>query len=232
MTLAGIDYPQQHSLFTGALLGSIAHAVFVAKSPDFSHEQSWDGYNYSVQDSAGSRGTVAFSTRNPAMFVAVFFLESSNRNPFRSNREYQLEPFLRGIPEELRPLADSEALQYVLQEYQGRPTPIITAAFWSDGRQQRAVGAESWRDIFGHGACLIQNQLLPTDAALSRWQTEYDFSARETNLVRVLYERKLRNFDSLVSLQPEEVILLKHIAASSEGFETSKESFSEIRVAF
>ena len=33
---------------------------FVAHAPDFAHESSWDGINYSMQDSQGGQGTITF----------------------------------------------------------------------------------------------------------------------------------------------------------------------------
>ena len=38
----------------------IAHAINVAHCPDFSHESSWDGFNYSMQDSQGDKGQLRF----------------------------------------------------------------------------------------------------------------------------------------------------------------------------
>ncbi len=46
----------KEQLWKGCILRSIADAIFVAHAPDFSHESSWDGFNYSVQDSQGGRG--------------------------------------------------------------------------------------------------------------------------------------------------------------------------------
>lgn len=50
----------------------------VAHYTELSHEQSRDKFNYNVQDSSGTRGTLTF---NPNYFVGVF------RNIF-SQREY------------------------------------------------------------------------------------------------------------------------------------------------
>src|SRR5207248_1258528 len=134
MTLSADAFPQQRLIWPGAILGSIAHAIFVSHCPDLSCEQSWDGSNYNVQDSAGSRGTIAFSGEK---FVGVFFYERSDRNPFHSKSEYELDRFFTGLPHDLRSLAQDEALQYVLQESNGAAIPIITSAFWADGKSDR-----------------------------------------------------------------------------------------------
>jgi len=48
------------TLWKGCILASIAHAIMVSHYPEFSNEHSWDGINYSVQDTSGTRGTITF----------------------------------------------------------------------------------------------------------------------------------------------------------------------------
>ncbi|OUB16011.1 hypothetical protein BK708_24175 [Bacillus thuringiensis serovar yunnanensis] len=50
----------KEQLWKGCVLNSIAHAINVAHCPDFSHESSWDGFNYNMQDSQGRQGTITF----------------------------------------------------------------------------------------------------------------------------------------------------------------------------
>ena len=140
MSTGANSFPEQRLIWPGAILGSIAHAIFVCRYPDLAHEQSWDGANYNVQDSAGSRGTIAFSESS---FVAVFFYEGSNRNPFRSKSSYTLERFFAGLPEDLKAVANEEALQYVLQEFGGSTVPIITSAFWGDGKGDQVAASDN-----------------------------------------------------------------------------------------
>lgn len=154
MGISQESFPQCMQLWKGAILGTIAHAIRVTSNPDFSHEQSWDGSNYSVQDSMGSRGTISFAKER---IVGVFFDKDSPRNPFRSGQAYDLDSLLAGMPTEHLSIANNEALQYVLQEYGGTAMPIITAAFWSAGDYLTA--AEPWSQVFVHGAHLIRIQL-------------------------------------------------------------------------
>src|SRR4051812_43443274 len=72
--------PTVARLRDGAALRSIVHAVFISRAPDFAHEVSWDGTNYSRQNSAGARGTVTFSS---AGVVGAFFDQHSAKSPFR-----------------------------------------------------------------------------------------------------------------------------------------------------
>jgi hypothetical protein len=92
-------FPLKSSLWRGSVLTSIAHAIFIARAPSLSHEQSWNGRDYSVQDSHGSRGTVAFGDAEDH-FVALFFRTESG--PVRGSG---VDLFL-GMPGELRTLAE------------------------------------------------------------------------------------------------------------------------------
>jgi hypothetical protein len=221
------EFPDQKLIWQGALLGSIAHAIFVCRHPDLSNEQSWDGTNYNVQDSAGSRGTIAFSGDK---FVAVFFYEQSDRNPFRSNSRYDINRFLDGLPLDLQPLAQDEALQYLLQEYHGSTVPVITSAFWGDGASDSVAAAESWGGVLNHGAVLVQNQLLDADLGLENWATEYALTPSEIALSKMLFSRKIKSSDDSIEFTESERHLWEQISAGQEGTEASRESFAEIGI--
>ena len=124
------EFPKKAAVWPGCMLASIAHAVFTARAPVLSYEQSWDSRNYSVQDSAGSRGTIVFAP-NRTDCVAVFYLKTSPRNPLRSGDSIPstMNRLLQGMPASLDALA-KKALQYVLQEVSGSPISVITSALW------------------------------------------------------------------------------------------------------
>ena len=150
-------FPLKASIWPGALLASIGHAIFVARAPFMTHEQSWDGLNYSVQDSEGSRGTISFD-ESKINFVAVFYLQTSRRNPL--NRDVtnanDSTVYVRDVPDQLKKLTH-EALQYVIPDVAGEAQPVITAAFWSDPSGSQVTASEPWRDVVEHGAVLVEN---------------------------------------------------------------------------
>src|SRR5262245_39756267 len=76
-----------HVLQDGAILASLAHACFIVAKPVLSNEQYWAGRNYCVEDSAGSFGTVTFDSDK---VVGAFFSAGSERNPFKSDQDYDL----------------------------------------------------------------------------------------------------------------------------------------------
>lgn len=220
--------PDQRLIRQGALLGSITHAIFVCRHPALSNEQSWDGNNYNVQDSAGSRGTIAFDGDK---FVAVFFYMPSERNPIRTGSDYDSTRLLTGLPQNLQSLARDEALQYMLQEYRGSVVPIITSAFWGDGTSEFVTAGESWKDILNHGGILVRNQILDIAQGLKNWVTEYTLSPSEVELSRILFHRKITSSGNSIELIESEQGLWEKICKGQEGVEASRESFAEIGIS-
>jgi hypothetical protein len=219
-------FPEKQRLWEGAILGSVVHAIMTARHPELSHEQSWDGLNYNVQDSMGSRGTVSFSGER---LVGAFFDAQSSRNPFQSGENYDLSKALRKLPSEHRRLAEAEALQYVLQEYRGAATPILTALFWSEGAYLAA--AEPWRQVYENGARLIRIQLLDTSVALQEWQRAYGMSSPQLELATKLFEAKRRNFKADIALDAAALGIIQASASSPEGIDACRESLAEVGIS-
>lgn len=215
--------PQASSLLQGSFLGTIAHSISVMLYPDFSHEQSWDGINYNIQDSMGSRGTVTFAGDQ---VVGVFFDCNSPRNPYRSgeNNQILLQRLFNGIPAYLWNIAKKEALQYVLQEYNGQVLPVVTAVFWSKGEYLTA--AEPWDRVFGHGAHLVKLQLLDIESAIVGWQEEYEFLPAQVDLMRQLFNRKMAAPGHSILLSEQELSILR--SRGTEGLEASRELLAAI----
>jgi hypothetical protein len=222
------EFPERGRLWPGAILGAIVHAIAVTQYPEISNEQSWDGDNYNVQDSMGSRGTISFSGDD---LVGVFFDDDSPRNPFNSedDGDYDLEVFLEGMPDGLRQLARERALQYVLQDYEGAAQPIITAAFWSRG--ERLAAAEPWQEVFDNGAHLVRIQLMETEEAFDEWQEQYELSDEQMALARSVFERKMADPTAPLKLEGRELELLTSWAESEEGMKECRESFGEIGIS-
>ena len=210
-------------LWAGAVLGTIAHAMFVVHYPELATLQSWDGINYNIQNSAGALGTVTFAENGT---VAVFFDAHSSKNPFRSGKGYELESFFEGIPESRFALAQAEALQYVLQEYEGIDRPVVTAVFWSE--EEDLVAAVPWSDVMVNGAHLVQIQLLEIDTAIEEWQSEYEISPKQIELVRSLFQRKMTNPYLPIQLnRQEQDVVVNH---SATGIVESRELFKNVGI--
>ncbi len=221
--------PLQKSLWPGSVLASIAHAIFTCRNPSLAHEQSWDGETYNIQDSAGSRASVSFVDRGQR-YVGVFFYEASDRNPFSGGGEYSLDQFFIGCPRALRDLANREALQYALQEYNGKSQPIITAALWADGEGEFVQAAEPWQVANENGAMLIANQFMDPNAGLKSWQADYDLSDDEVSFIESIWLRKMAVREDLIRLSKDERAFLSRVASDEDGAEAGWESFRELGI--
>ena len=222
--------PLKTLVWPGSLLASIAHAVFVARAPFMAHEQSWDGQNYNVQNSEGSRGTIAFG-EDKNCFVAIFYLQTSGRNPLKKGLHEMNEAttFVRGVPDHLKALLQ-EALQYVLQDVPGHAVPVITAAFWSDLSSSRVTAGEPWSDVVKHGAVLVRNQTLPADVAIKRWASDFEFTTAQTAFTDALFKRRLTTANGVVHLTSAEAQQVRSMADGDAGFQACRESLSEIGI--
>ena len=214
MNRAHEAFPNRVQLWRGVVLATIAHAIGMAADPLLSYELSWDGPNYSRQDSQGTRGTLTFT---PVAVVAVFRDDNSPRAPWNMDGEYHLETYFRGIPEDLMLLAYSETLQYMLEEYGGETSPIVTAAFWL--QKDIVPAAEPWAAVFEHGAHLIGIELGESEAAISEWTEYHDMSPAQSDLLRTLYARRIQERDQTILLDTHEYAVL-----TSEGVAGIEES--------
>ncbi len=216
--------PSVKELWQGAILATIAHALFITASPDLAYELSWEGLNYSRQDSQGGRGTITFTEDEEV--VGAFFDTHSPRNPYLKVGEYTLAPYFKGIPENLLQLAQSETLEYILDDWEGKPMPVVTSAFWSVNG--RLVAAEDWTKVLSNGAHLLRIELMPIPKAFSVWQSECDFSEEQIGLVQNLYKRKLENENQPFQLEREEYKLWT--AQGTDGIIESRELLEAIRI--
>lgn len=184
-------------LYEGCIYAAIVHAVTVGQYPEFNYEHSWDGFNYSMNNSQGCRATITF---HPEYVIAVFQEKTSidiSRNAY---------DYLIGMPDDILRIAETEALAYVLQNVSGEISPVITAAFW--GTWDELSSNQSWEDILQNGGFILENQLLNHEQALQSWNEYYELSNDEINLIESLFERKIKDKDSRIYLNAEEVKIL------------------------
>ncbi|HDR7914462.1 TPA: hypothetical protein QCY05_003642 [Bacillus wiedmannii] len=211
----------KEQLWKGCILKSIANAIFVAHAPDFSHESSWDGFNYNMQDSQGGRGTITF---HPDYTIVCL----QDVNSERIDEWIDAENYFEGAPSEVIDIAKEEALQYVLEEVEGETVPFITAAFWIE--ESGAYSIDSFEEMEEHGGFLLEIPLLDLQSAIERLEEEYELTEEQIELLQLVYERKIQNPNEEMMLSKEEVAMIG--TDDSEGLEVSKESFEELNVTW
>ena len=181
-------------LYEGCVFASIVHAVTVGEYPYLNYEHSWDGFNYSMNNSQGCRATITF---HPQYIIAVF------QDISKFNLRMTAYDYLTDMPDDIMQIAESEALQYVLENIEGETKPVITAAFW--GTWTELFSNQTWSDILENGGFILEKQLLSRDKAFVEWDDDYGLNQEQINLIGALFERKMKNDEKEVYLLPEEM---------------------------
>ncbi len=212
-----------NKLWEGCILATIAHAIMVARYPELSNEHSWDGINYSLQDSAGMRGTITFQNEN--MCVGAFRNDESTRlqGNFKSAEHY-----FQGAPEEIITIAKAESLQYLLEIVQGNTIPLITTAFWGIGNE--IFSTDSINILLENGGVLLERQMMDFNSSVNSWKEYYEMSNAQVDLLKSIYWRKIVNPYQKIILNFEELKIIE--VFDEEGLNASKESFKEIGIGW
>ena len=203
----------KNDIYNGCLIASLAHAIMTNVYPELSYEQSWDGANYSIQNSSGIRGTITFEKD---FCVGAIRNDTACSISAESIREY-----MRSFPSNVVQKAYNEALQYLLLEKDGIVSPYVTSIFWADNN---ALYFEE--KIIGHikeDFALLENILLPTKMALKKWQEYYDMDSNAIELISFLYQHKINDFTSMIKLNEKQRKLIPGACINSQCIESLKE---------
>lgn len=204
-------------LWEGSILLSIAHAIFVADAPELAYENSWDGFNYNLNNSQGIRGTVTF---HPAFFVAAF------RNDGVLSDSLDVEDYFNQAPEKVIQLAEEETLQYLLDDVNGETLPSITTAVW--GEKEQSFSSHQFDEMLENGGEVLEIQSMNPTAAFETCEEEFEFTQEQLMVLKKLYHLKIA--------QPNETIILNQSdikaigSENEEGINESKILFSEIGI--
>ena len=171
-------------LYENCVYSSIAHAIYVLREPFFSAEQSWDGMNYSYNSFSGTYGTISFDL---AAGIAVGAFRDDHSPLVERYPDFKAIELFAQAPENVRRLAENEAIQYLFDERDGVTQPMATAAFWcvggevtfSDNREEFEKNGGEY--LFAISVC--HNELR------DYWQEQYGLSGEELSAVNLIFER-------------------------------------------
>lgn len=213
---------KKDELWKGCMLVSIAHAIMVAHYPELANENSWDGINYSVQDSAGTRGTITF---HPEFCVGAFRNDHSDRIELVGNKEHAKEYFI-GAPKSVIEIAEEETLQYLLDDVNNEVYPVITTAFW--GNDEGFFTIDSLDDMYDNGGFILEIQTMDIESSIEALIEDYEMTENQVKLLKKIFNKKINENHSQIILSKEDIKLIE--LDSPEGLAESKESFSEINI--
>lgn len=183
----------------------------VIKYPQLDFEQSWDGNNYSLNDGQECRGTISFSS---------LYCIGAFRND--KKRPISFIEFLKNTPDEIIKLAEAEALQYLLENLNGQPVPVVTYLFW--GNESMLTVETNKLEEFGLG--LIAPLIMNYNSAIEYWINYYDMDNNKIVLLEELFTEKVRDYNKRIILTHKHIHLLGDIYDS----DICKSSFSEIGI--
>ncbi len=210
---------EMNQLWEGCMLASIAHAIMVAHYPELSNEHSWDGVNYNVQDNEGGRGTITF---NAQYCVGAFRNIHSDRIKTIKNAKTYFE----NAPTAVVELAENEALQYLLENIEGKSVPIITTAFW--GKEGNCFAIDSMEELYQNGVFLLKRQLMDFTSSVESWVKYYDMSTNQCALLKKVVKEKNKKKSGTIVLSKEDI---QQIGVSDlDRLEESRISFEEIGI--
>ncbi|MBN1565112.1 MAG: hypothetical protein JXA10_14810 [Anaerolineae bacterium] len=222
MPATNSDYPLIRDLWRGALLNTIAHAIWITSDPILAHEVVWDGKTYLRQDTMGASGAIHFADHHTV--TGAFF--STRSTSYKPESAYSIAPFLNGIPDDLRTLANNKVLSYLLQEHGGLAQPIITAAFWSANTQLTA--AMPWEEVWNNGGYILNIELRPVHSVFDTLQTDLELTSAQLNLLQSLVHKRGNELTETITLDHSEYETL--VAQGSAGIAEARELLSAINI--
>lgn len=181
-------------LYKGCLTASIAHAIMTNVYPELSYEQSWDGGNHSLQDTAGKRGTLSFSDG--------FCVGAVRDEGVPAIGQAELERILsEECPPSVGRLARQETLQYLLADDGGKVIPAVSGLFWADRSSLHCPQGHDER--LKNALALFWRIVLPKDRAIEEWRAYYGMDDRAAALFCRLIDEKTAAGDRPITLRPE-----------------------------
>lgn len=200
-------------LYDNCVYSSITHAVYVLKEPFFAAERSWDGMNYSYNSFSGTYGTISFDLA--AGIAAGAFRD--DHSPFVERYpEFKAAELFAQAPENVRRLAENEAIQYLFDERGGVTQPMATAAFWCvDGEVTFAGGKD---EFMANGGEPFFELAVSRDELCAALREGYSLNDEEAAAVELIFAR----FKAHASIKRQEVPLIAPKETKKSGLFSKK----------
>ncbi|MFJ7554596.1 hypothetical protein ACIQXZ_11940 [Bacillus thuringiensis] len=212
----------REKLWNGCILKSIAHAISVAHYPESSYENTWDGFNYNMQNGSGAQGTITFHPE-----YCVIGLQDFESERFDNKADALI--YFEEAPKKVIEIAQKETLQYLLEDGDEEDTiPLITTGFWIE--ENGAYSMERIEGIEDNGGQLLEKQLMDVTSAIELLEEEYELTEEQLKLLILLYEMKIKSPNKVIKLSENEIAMIG--TDDVEGLQESKISFEQINITW
>jgi hypothetical protein len=230
------EFPKKSVVWSGSILEGIANATMTAQNRHCAQYGQWKGTDFLVDGSNGRYGAITFGGKPwvwDGHLFGAFFSARSDRSPWRrSEEEYDVERFLRGIPDLQRSLAEQGALQHLRSEEGGKVIYHVTAVFWNDGEYLTAP--EPWDVLLQNGVDLISDVLMEDPrAALDEMCSNWRMSPEQVAFVWELFERKIADPSATIELTSAQVEWLRSTAekpGDEKALRACREAFAAMEI--
>jgi hypothetical protein len=214
VALVSTGFPTVEHLVEGARLYTLAVAVWAAGEDDPQVLEGWDGDTYLRNSGSGDSAAITF---RGDLVVGGFFDHESPRSPYNptSRPSYDWRLRFQGAPEAIVALAESDALQFLLQDMppQGEVMPVITAAFWSVG--ERMTSCDSWALFERHGGKHLDVETITPARAIDDCIEFYELTAERAGLLRELHAQRCEGSFTLSPTQRKRLLGRKRRASEA-----------------
>ncbi len=208
----------KEDLLKGCLISSLAHCISTNEFPMFAYEQSWNGRNFSINDSSGTRGTVTF--------VDGFCVGAiRNEHSFFGYQGGKIRFLSKSFPEEVAEVLWRETLSYLMVDTEQGTLPRVTSVFWCDKtlHHRKCHSRALYRDFE-----LFRHIVLPEDCCIEEISAQNELDHSGLELLKSLYVLKKTDFSEKIILTPQQISQLPGGEIKPECIE----SFGEMNIFF
>ncbi len=185
-------------LYNYCLLRSIAYATSNAICSDLNYESSWEEFNYSMNDTCGSMGTITFKDN---MVFGAF------RNDSMGEIE-DLEGALEEVPAELREIARTYTLQYLLFKGENdEVAPSVSTILWAV--EDKIYILHNQEEFYELGGGFLEYMTEGFEAYTEAVEEYFEFSESQLDFVRLIYDRKINNPKEKIFIAREEIEMIE-----------------------
>lgn len=200
-------------LYDNCVYASIAHALYVLREPFFAAERSWDGMNYSYNSFSGTYGTISFDL---AAGIAAGAFRDDHSPLVERYPEFKAVELFAQAPENVRRLAENDAIQYLFDERDGVTQPMATAAFWCVGGEVTFAGGRE--EFEANGGEPFFELAVSRDELRAALREGYSLNGEEEAAVELIFAR----FKEHAPIKRQEVPLIASKETKKRGLFSKK----------
>lgn len=118
-----------------------------------------------------------------------------------------------------------------MEDVEGVPVSVATAAFWTDLTSKQLTAFEPWTDVVEHGAIMFEKQFEAPEAALAMWADDYAFDRVEIALTETIFGRRSSTVGA-ITLTDGEAREINQRIVTPDGLSACRATLGGIGISF